>query len=164
MAAACYERNKDFYAAMSIVGQFIEQEDEARIQIILRNMLSRYFVMWAQGAKVLPPPLFNSSSEEDSEDDDDDEDSDDDCGNSAHLGLITRGCIWNNDNDGEDDDSQQERRTDPMLGGERVTLAEMCYGLRNEQLSLAQLQEHWNNLKKHPGEVPESAPKPKAGA
>ena len=78
MAAACYEKNKVLYAAMSIVRQFIEQEDEARIQIIQRNMLSRYLVMWAQGASVLPPPLIDSSSEEDSEDDDDDEDSDDD--------------------------------------------------------------------------------------
>ena len=155
-----------FYAAMSIVGQFLEQEDEARRRIILRLMLSRCFEAWAQEADVLPPPLVSSSeedgppplvssSEEDSEDDDwavmmieqEDEDSVSDDDDDRDLGI-----------------SQQERRTDPMLGGERVTYAEMCNGLRDQQLSQAQLQEHWNNLQKHPGEVPESAPKPEAGA
>jgi len=42
----------------------------------------------------------------------------------------------------------QERRIDPMLDGKRVTYAQMCRGLRDQQLSQAQLQEHWNNLQK----------------
>ena len=71
------EKNKIFYAAMTIVGHFIEQENQARIQIFQRgSMLRRFLVEWARGAYVLPPPLVDSSSEEDNEDDDDDEGSD----------------------------------------------------------------------------------------
>ena len=44
---------------------------------------------------------------------------------------------------------QNERRIDPMLGGDAVTMEEMCQRLRGEHLNEQQLVEHWACLKKH---------------